>query len=79
MRLKNGLRKKTIKAILLIMTDSREIQDKEELDCPVCMKLMRTHTYSDLTDCMKKLFGMIDVSHSNKKQDLSQGVKLALS
>ena len=71
------------------MTDSREIQDKEKLDCPVCMKLMRTHTYSDLTDCMKKLFGMIDVTvkrisqqvspHSNKKQDLSNGVKLALS
>ena len=68
------------------MTDSREIQDKEKLDCPVCMKLMRTHTYSDLTDCMKKLFGMIDVTvkrisqqvspHSNKNQDLSKGVKL---
>ena len=47
--------------------------------CPVCNNLMRTHTYSDLTDCMKKLFGMIDVSHSNKNQDLSKGVKLALS
>ena len=40
------------------------------------MKLMGTHTYSDLTDCMEKLFGMIDVSHSNKNQDLSKGVKL---
>ena len=44
--------------------------------CPVCNKLMRTHTYSDLTDCMEKLFDMIDVSHSNKNQDLSKGVKL---
>ena len=59
------------------MTDSREIQDKEELDCPVCMKLMRTHTYSDLTDCLEKLFDIIDVSHSNKNQDLSKGVKLS--
>ena len=25
---------------------------------------------------MEKLFGMIDVSHSNKNQDLSKGVKL---
>ena len=45
--------------------------------CPVCNKLMRTHTYPDLTDCMKKLFDMIDVSHSNKNQDLSKGVKLS--
>ena len=44
--------------------------------CPVCNKLMGTHTYSDLTDCMEKLFDMIDVSHSNKNQDLSKGVKL---
>ena len=52
------------------------MSDKSK-NCPVCMKLMRTHTYSDLTDCMKKLFGMIDVSHSNKNQDLSKGVKLS--
>ena len=49
---------------------------KTSKNCPVCMKLMGTHTYSDLTDCMEKLFGMIDVSHSNKNQDLSKGVKL---
>ena len=44
-------------------------QTDKSKNCPVCMKLMRTHTYSDLTDCMEKLFGMIDVSHSNKNQD----------
>ena len=47
--------------------------------CPVCNKLMGTPTYSDLTDCMEKLFDMIDVSHSNKNQDLSKGVKLIAS
>jgi len=45
--------------------------------CSVCNKLMRTHTFSDLNDCMEKLFDMIDVSHSNKNQDLSKGVKLS--
>ena len=52
-------------------------QTDKSKNCPVCMKLMRTHTYSDLTDCMEKLFDMIDVSHSNKNQDLSKGVKLS--
>ena len=52
--------------------------EKEKNDfCPVCKKLMRAHTYSDLTDCMGKLSDMIDVSHSNKNQDLSKGVKLS--
>ena len=54
--------------------------EKEKNDfCPVCNKLMRTHTYPDLTDCMEKLFDMIDVPHSNKNQDLSKGVKLIAS
>ena len=54
--------------------------EKEKNDfCPICKKLMRAHTYSDLTDCMEKLFDMIDVSHSNKNQDLSKGVKLIAS
>ena len=52
--------------------------EKKDL-CPVCIKLMRTHTYADLTDCMEKLFDMIDLSHSNKNQDLSKGVKLIAS
>ena len=51
--------------------------EKEKNDfCPVCNKLMRTHTYSDLTYCMEKLFDKLDGSHSNKNQDLSKGLKL---
>ena len=39
-----------------------QMENEKKDFCPVCNKLMRTHTYSDLTDCMEKLFDMIQLN-----------------